>query len=146
MARRIRVFATFLPMLASGLRCSSLAFGPRRTALSQTSAVWHQSESGYSVNPTRSRPALAAFSDNDETHPSGEVAGPQDDSKSKNPLERLNEFLDTPILDANNRSDQGPLAEVLKDFVRSSPEVAQLAFSVVVIGLLVGLVRLFTSL
>lgn len=51
------------------------------------------------------------------------------DSESSNPLERLNSFLDTPILDANNRSNQGALSESLKDFVRDDPQMAQVTFS-----------------
>ncbi|OEU09036.1 hypothetical protein FRACYDRAFT_249381 [Fragilariopsis cylindrus CCMP1102] len=51
-------------------------------------------------------------------------------------LDKINKFLDTPILDANNRSNQGQLSELLKEFVRDEPELAQVTFSAVVVALL----------
>lgn len=61
-------------------------------------------------------------------------------------LDKFNDFLDTPILDANNRSNQGAVAEVLKEFVRDEPEIAQVTFSVVVVALMVLATRVATSL
>jgi hypothetical protein len=58
-------------------------------------------------------------------------------------LDQLNAALDSPILDANNQADQGFVAETLKLFVRGQPEVASVTFSIIVIGMLIGLVRLF---
>jgi len=62
------------------------------------------------------------------------------------PLERLDEFLDRPLLDTNIRG--GPL-EPFKQFARINPEEAQVVASVVVLGgffvlgrLLVGLAML----
>ena len=63
----------------------------------------------------------------------------------KSLLDKFNDFLDTPILDANNRSDQGAVAEVLKEFVRDEPEIAQVAFSVVVVALMVLATRVAMS-
>ena len=59
--------------------------------------------------------------------------------------DKVNKFLDTPILDANNRSDQGAIAETLKEFVRDEPELAQVAFSAVVVVVLVLGTRLVMS-
>jgi len=48
-------------------------------------------------------------------------------------LSKLNSVLDTPILDANNKEDQGPIINALKNFVRDDPEKASVTFSVVVV-------------
>lgn len=53
--------------------------------------------------------------------------------ENENPLSKLNSLLDTPILDANNKKDEGPIAEALKDFVRDDSDMASLTFSVVVV-------------
>ena len=60
-------------------------------------------------------------------------------------LDKVNNFLDTPILDANNRSNEGAVAEVLKEFVRDEPEIAQVTFSVAVVAILVLVTRLAMS-
>jgi len=60
-------------------------------------------------------------------------------------LARINSFLDTPILDANNKGDQGLISEALKDFVRDDPQLAQITFSgVLIVAFFVGL-RLFNA-
>jgi len=69
-----------------------------------------------------------------------------EDSPEPSLLEKLNTFLDTPILDANNRSDQGAVSEVLKEFVRDEPEIAQVTFSVAVVAILVLVTKFVTSL
>ena len=51
-------------------------------------------------------------------------------------LDKINKFLDTPILDANNRSNQGQLSELLKEYVRDEPELAQVTFSAIVVAIL----------
>mmetsp|Transcript_42206 Transcript_42206/g.62498 ORF Transcript_42206/g.62498 Transcript_42206/m.62498 type:complete len:182 (+) Transcript_42206:45-590(+) len=51
-------------------------------------------------------------------------------------LDKINAFLDTPILDPNEKTDQGPIQEALKGFVRDDPETAQLAFSVFTVFIL----------
>jgi len=56
---------------------------------------------------------------------------------------KINSFLDTPILDANNRSDQGAVAETLKRFVRREPQLASVTFSAVVVAFMFILVRLY---
>ena len=48
-------------------------------------------------------------------------------------LSKLNSVLDTPILDANNKEDQGPVINALKNFVRDDPDMASVTFSVVVV-------------
>mmetsp|Transcript_9934 Transcript_9934/g.14971 ORF Transcript_9934/g.14971 Transcript_9934/m.14971 type:complete len:153 (+) Transcript_9934:124-582(+) len=69
-----------------------------------------------------------------------------DDSNSNSsPFAKINSFLDTPILDANNKSDQGVVAEALKDFVRDEPQLAQIAFSGVVVVLFFVGVRIFNA-
>jgi len=69
-----------------------------------------------------------------------------DDSDSNSsPFAKINSFLDTPILDANNKSDQGVVAEALKDFVRDEPQVAQIAFSGAVVVLFFVGVRIFNA-
>jgi len=60
-------------------------------------------------------------------------------------MDKFNNFLDTPILDANNRSNEGAVAEVLKEFVRDEPEIAQVTFSVAVVAILVLVTRLAMS-
>ena len=69
-----------------------------------------------------------------------------EDSSEPSLLDKLNKFLDTPILDANNRSDQGAVSEVLKEFVRDEPEIAQVTFSVAVVAILVLVTKFVTSL
>eukprot|EP00560_Eucampia_antarctica_P008098 CAMPEP_0197826598 /NCGR_PEP_ID=MMETSP1437-20131217/3541_1 /TAXON_ID=49252 ORGANISM="Eucampia antarctica, Strain CCMP1452" /NCGR_SAMPLE_ID=MMETSP1437 /ASSEMBLY_ACC=CAM_ASM_001096 /LENGTH=147 /DNA_ID=CAMNT_0043427105 /DNA_START=187 /DNA_END=630 /DNA_ORIENTATION=- len=61
-------------------------------------------------------------------------------------LDQLNDFLDTPILDANNKSDQGPMAEALKNFVRDESELAQITFSVAVVSIIFLILRLYLTL
>lgn len=51
-------------------------------------------------------------------------------------LDKLNSVLDTPILDANNKEDQGPIVNGLKNFVRDDPDAASLTFSVVAVILM----------
>ena len=76
----------------------------------------------------------------------GEEGSSESESSSEpSPFDKLNSFLDTPILDANNRQDQGFVAETLKEFVRNEPEVAQVSFSIVVVCILVLLLKLFQS-
>jgi hypothetical protein len=67
------------------------------------------------------------------------------DNANSSPFAKINSFLDTPILDANNRNDQGVVAEILKDFVRDEPQVAQIAFSGVVLALFVLGIRIFNA-
>jgi hypothetical protein len=61
-------------------------------------------------------------------------------------LEKINAVLDRPILDANDWSDQGPIVEPLKKFVRSQPEVASVTFSIIVVLGLLGTIRFINSL
>lgn len=68
-----------------------------------------------------------------------------DEADDSSPFAKINSFLDTPILDANNKSDQGVVAEALKDFVRDEPQVAQIAFSGVVVVLFFVGVRIFNA-
>jgi hypothetical protein len=65
--------------------------------------------------------------------------------EEKNILQKFNDFLDTPILDANNRSNEGPVKEMLKNFSRDEPELAQISFSVVVILILLVVTKLVTG-
>ncbi len=58
-------------------------------------------------------------------------------------FDQINAFLDTPILDANDRSDQGAVAETLKRFVRREPQIASIAFSAVVVAFMFLLVRIY---
>ena len=60
----------------------------------------------------------------------------EEELESLSILDKINKFLDTPILDANNRSNQGQLSELLKEFVRDEPELAQVTFSAIVVALL----------
>jgi hypothetical protein len=86
----------------------------------------------YSQKPSSGDESVENNTDNEETL--------KQDNMSL--LDQLNAALDSPILDANNKADQGFVAEALKLFVRGQPEVASITFSIVVIGMLVGLVRL----
>jgi hypothetical protein len=65
--------------------------------------------------------------------------------EEKNVMQKFNDFLDTPILDANNRSNEGPVKEMLKEFSRDEPELAQMSFSVVVILILLVVTKLVTG-
>uniref|UniRef100_A0A7S4NAC2 Uncharacterized protein n=1 Tax=Odontella aurita TaxID=265563 RepID=A0A7S4NAC2_9STRA len=56
-------------------------------------------------------------------------------------LDRINSFLDTPILDANDRSEQGPVVDNLKAFVRRDPQVASVTFSIVALLAFVAIAR-----
>lgn len=58
-------------------------------------------------------------------------------------FDQINAFLDTPILDANDRSDQGAVAETLKRFVRREPQIASITFSAVVVAFMFLLVRIY---
>jgi hypothetical protein len=80
----------------------------------------------------------------------GEGAQSGDDEEdntnfSKNPFAKINSFLDTPILDPNNKNDQGPVAEILKDFVRDEPQLAQVAFSGIVVTIFFIGLRIFNA-
>jgi hypothetical protein len=80
----------------------------------------------------------------------GEGAQSGDDEEdntnfSKNPFAKINSFLDTPILDPNNKNDQGPVAEILKDFVRDEPQLAQVAFSGIVVTIFFVGLRIFNA-
>lgn len=61
-------------------------------------------------------------------------------------LSKMNELLDQPLLDANFRSDEGPVKEALKSFVRNDPTIASVAFSVAATSFFVLLIRLVNSL
>lgn len=74
-----------------------------------------------------------------------EVEVPPRPVRDESPLGKLNAFLDTPLVDANNRSDEGPVAEALKAFVRNDPQVASVTFSGVVILCLVIAVRVLNG-
>jgi hypothetical protein len=76
----------------------------------------------------------------DESTSQEEVA--VEDQEEKSILQKINAFLDTPVLDANNLSNEGPLKEALKGFVRDEPDLAQITFSVLVVIILVALIRL----
>ena len=150
-----------------GFRPSSIAIGngaptgSRCGDLGPAKCKWHQSTNNkmkggiplvpFSASSKTASPSqlLLMTSDGIDDALDNDADSPEMDQpenkEEKNFLERINSFLDTPILDANNFERQGPVAEFLKDFVRSSPEVAQVVFSVVVIAILVGLVRLVTS-
>mmetsp|Transcript_26791 Transcript_26791/g.44656 ORF Transcript_26791/g.44656 Transcript_26791/m.44656 type:complete len:144 (-) Transcript_26791:113-544(-) len=91
--------------------------------------------------PTRRSPCLF-MGDKDEAEEEPELAAVEED---KSILQKFNDFLDTPILDANNRSNEGPLKEALKEFARDEPELAQVSFSVVVIAILLVITKLVTS-
>ena len=97
--------------------------------------------------PSRLR-STSPDDDNDDVGTEIKADGDNDDdgTTDKSILDTINDFLDTPILDANNRSDQGPVAEALKEFVRDEPELAQVTFSVVVVAFLVVATRIATSL
>ena len=58
-------------------------------------------------------------------------------------IRNVDSFLDTPILDANDRTDQGLLAESLKRFVRSDPQIASITFSAIVVTFIAILIRTF---
>jgi len=94
--------------------------------------------------PKATAEAIAAFLAGDSLQGDGDYMSAA--SASGSPLERLDEFLDRPLLDTNIRG--GPL-EPFKQFARVNPEEAQVVASVVVLGgffvlgrLLVGLAML----
>ena len=100
------------------------------------------------VNMAQTITALSAASDENDMEEdvlptSNDVSKRKDKSSI---FDQINAALDTPILDANERSDQGAIAEALKDFVRSDPQLASISFSAVVVVLLFILVRFFNFL
>jgi len=97
-------------------------------------------------NTKAERVGTALRSTPEEDESADETIEEDDDNSEKSLFDKVNDFLDTPILDANNRSDQGALAETLKEFVRDEPEIAQVTFSAVVVAILVLLTRVVTSL
>ncbi len=134
------VIATVAEALVVRQPCISRGF-TRGTIVSQSPqlAQW------TNIAHTRPTALRSTPSEDDETETTeGEASS--EDSSEKSLLDKLNSFLDTPILDANNRSDQGALAETLKEFVRDEPEIAQVTFSVVVVAIMVVLTRIVTSL
>jgi hypothetical protein len=88
---------------------------------------------------------LRSTPDDKSDDESSEIETPNE-TESSSILDKINDFLDTPILDANNRSDQGAVAETLKEFVRDEPEIAQVTFSVVVVAVMVVVTKAVTSL
>jgi hypothetical protein len=67
----------------------------------------------------------------DAAAPAKEVE--KEDTTNVNIWSKLNSILDTPILDANDKKNQGAIVEALKRFVRDDAELASLTFSVVVV-------------
>lgn len=133
------VIATVAEALVVRQPCISRGF-TRGTIVSQSPplAQW--------TNIARARPtALRSTPSEDDETETTEGEASSEDSSEESLLDKLNSFLDTPILDANNRSDQGALAETLKEFVRDEPEIAQVTFSVVVVAIMVVLTRIVTS-
>eukprot|EP00534_Pseudo-nitzschia_fraudulenta_P000215 CAMPEP_0201131518 /NCGR_PEP_ID=MMETSP0850-20130426/42938_1 /ASSEMBLY_ACC=CAM_ASM_000622 /TAXON_ID=183588 /ORGANISM="Pseudo-nitzschia fraudulenta, Strain WWA7" /LENGTH=151 /DNA_ID=CAMNT_0047401569 /DNA_START=98 /DNA_END=553 /DNA_ORIENTATION=- len=98
-------------------------------------------DAAVSLRSTRSENNSDDETENEATTVTNTAASAED----RSPLEKLNRFLDTPILDANNRSDQGAVAETLKEFVRDEPEIAQVTFSVVVVAMMVLVTRVVLS-
>mmetsp|Transcript_10925 Transcript_10925/g.22686 ORF Transcript_10925/g.22686 Transcript_10925/m.22686 type:complete len:148 (-) Transcript_10925:689-1132(-) len=98
------------------------------------------SNAGIDTMALRSNP-----SDIEEDESEDERIETVDNDSEKSLFDKVNDFLDTPILDANNRSDQGALAETLKDFVRDEPELAQVTFSVLVVVILALVTRTIMS-
>ena len=93
--------------------------------------------------------ALSAASDENEedvSTPTSIEVSSKTRKDNKSILDQINAVLDTPILDANERSDQGAIAEALKGFVRSEPQLASFSFSAVVVVFLFILVRFFNFL
>ncbi len=97
---------------------------------------------GADTNALRSNPSDI---EEDESEDEDERIETVDDDSEKSLFDKVNDFLDTPILDANNRSNQGALAETLKDFVRDEPELAQVTFSVAVVAILALVTRTIMS-
>ena len=109
----------------------------RGTAKNNLSEQW--------TNVVHAKAGVLRSSPDDEDEPTTTDEASNETSPEESVLEKINNFLDTPILDANNRSDQGALAETLKEFVRDEPEIAQVTFSVVVVAIMVVLTRIITS-
>ena len=82
----------------------------------------------------------------DDTEPEfSETWGSAEGASGDSLLSRMNELLDQPLLDANIRSDEGPVKEALKSFVRDDPTIASVAFSVAATAFFVLLIRLVNS-
>jgi len=105
---------------------------------------------GRGVPHAHDQRLLPRFAETDNTDNSDETVIESDLEKSSSeenndPFSRINEFLDTPLLDANNRSDQGAIAETLKDFVRDDPFIAQVFFSAAAIAFFILVIRVFNA-
>ena len=97
------------------------------------------------TNVVHAKAGVLRSSPDDEDKPTTADEASNETPSEESVLDKINNFLDTPILDANNRSDQGALAETLKEFVRDEPEIAQVTFSVVVVAIMVVLTKVITS-
>eukprot|EP00535_Pseudo-nitzschia_heimii_P003857 CAMPEP_0197177096 /NCGR_PEP_ID=MMETSP1423-20130617/2824_1 /TAXON_ID=476441 /ORGANISM="Pseudo-nitzschia heimii, Strain UNC1101" /LENGTH=172 /DNA_ID=CAMNT_0042626589 /DNA_START=77 /DNA_END=595 /DNA_ORIENTATION=+ len=116
-------------------------------AVSARTAAVGRGVGGAAPSATRRpKPVFLLRSAPDDDDADAEITADDGDENEKSILDKINDFLDTPILDANDRSDQGPVAEALKEFVRDEPELAQVTFSVAVVAVLVAVTRLATSL
>ena len=120
------------PFVSRGSSCGTI---------SAQSQLRVQSANTMNGNPT----VLQSTPIEDDETETTEAEASIEDSSEESLFDKVNNFLDTPILDANNRSDQGALAETLKEFVRDEPEIAQVTFSVVVVAIMVVLTRIVTS-
>uniref|UniRef100_A0A6T6DXR0 Uncharacterized protein n=1 Tax=Craspedostauros australis TaxID=1486917 RepID=A0A6T6DXR0_9STRA len=129
------------PSTPSNSACQwSRSVGKINTLLPTASTRVTQGRSIRHQRPRSSRSQLSNSGNDGDKEASDQSNAPQQ-QKSGSFLEQLNDALDTPILDANNKSDQGPIAEALKKFVRGQPEVASITFSAVVIIALIFIVR-----
>ena len=132
-------------LLLCGLLCGApVASGFSRAGAPVTATATREARRFAPAGPLRS--AEGEHGDeggNGETPPGAADPEPEPPSSL---WDRANAFLDTPILDANNRSDQGAVAEALKEFVRDEPELAQVTFSVAVVAAMVLATRLAVSL
>eukprot|EP00563_Minutocellus_polymorphus_P002327 CAMPEP_0181030894 /NCGR_PEP_ID=MMETSP1070-20121207/5956_1 /TAXON_ID=265543 /ORGANISM="Minutocellus polymorphus, Strain NH13" /LENGTH=127 /DNA_ID=CAMNT_0023108263 /DNA_START=87 /DNA_END=470 /DNA_ORIENTATION=- len=112
-------------------KSAALAFCPGQPA----SFVHHQ----LSARTGQRMGAWRLFEATKDDDNSDEVVAKDDASL----FDQINAFLDTPILDANDRSDQGAVTETLKRFVRREPQLASITFSGVVVIFMFFLVRVY---
>lgn len=95
----------------------------------------------FTLNHRTTKPSLSAFTgkrsvsllfstpdEDEEDTPALPV-----ESEEESLFSKINKALDTPILDANNKDDQGALVEGLKKFVRDEPELSSISFSVIAV-------------
>ena len=124
---------TALALVAAGMVGFSSAFAP---ILRQSNIGWCLTSNRYQVLSLVQVFSSPTSEEDDDSYNEESTTLVDDIKEEGGVLDKLNSVLDTPILDANNKEDQGPIVNGLKNFVRDDPDAASLTFSVVAVILM----------